>query len=68
MLSADEAANLIEAIAARQDRTAFATLFRHFGPRIRAFLMRGGADAEATPSTGTGPSGPSIRPTSLRWL
>ena len=47
MLSADEAANLIEAIAARQDRTAFATLFRHFGPRIRAFLMRGGADAEA---------------------
>ena len=47
MLSADEAANLIEAIAARQDRTAFASLFRHFGPRIRAFLMRGGADAEA---------------------
>jgi len=47
MLSADEAANLIEAIAARQDRTAFATLFRHYAPRIRAFLMRGGADAEA---------------------
>jgi RNA polymerase sigma-70 factor (ECF subfamily) len=47
MLSADEAADLIEAIAARQDRAAFATLFRHFGPRIRAFLMRGGADAEA---------------------
>ena len=47
MLSADEAADLIEAIATRQDRPAFAALFRHYGPRIRAFLMKGGADAEA---------------------
>lgn len=47
MLSADEAADLIEAIATRQDRTAFASLFRHFAPRIKAFIMRGGADAEA---------------------
>jgi RNA polymerase sigma-70 factor (ECF subfamily) len=47
MLSADEAADLIEAIATRQDRTAFASLFHHFAPRIKAFIMRGGADAEA---------------------
>ena len=32
-LTADEAADLIEAIAARQDRAAFAALFRHFAPR-----------------------------------
>ncbi|MBX9946245.1 MAG: sigma-70 family RNA polymerase sigma factor [Reyranella sp.] len=47
MLSADEAADLIEVIAARQDRAAFASLFRHFAPRIKAFIMRGGADAES---------------------
>ena len=47
MLGADEAADLIEAIAARQDKTAFAALFRHFAPRVKAFVMRGGADAEA---------------------
>ena len=46
MLSADEAADLIEAIAARQDRAAFAALFRHFAPRIKAFVMRGGTDAD----------------------
>ncbi len=47
MLSAEEAAELIEASAARQDRVAFAALFRHFAPRVKAFVMRGGADAEA---------------------
>ena len=46
MLSADEAADLIEAIAARQDRAAFAALFRHFAPRLKAFVMRGGTDAD----------------------
>ena len=46
MLSADEAADLIEAIAARQDRAAFASLFRHYAPRVKAFIMRGGTDAE----------------------
>jgi RNA polymerase sigma-70 factor (ECF subfamily) len=46
MLSADEAADLIEAIASRQDRVAFANLFRHFVPRVKAFVMRGGTDAE----------------------
>src|ERR1700687_781640 len=47
MLTADEAADLIEAIASRQDRAAFATLFRHYAPRVKAFIMRGGANAEA---------------------
>ena len=47
MLTAEEAADLIEAIASRQDRAAFAGLYRHFGPRVKAFIMRGGTDAEA---------------------
>ena len=45
-MTADEAADLIEAIAARQDRAAFAALFRHFAPRLKAFVMRGGTDAD----------------------
>lgn len=28
-----------------QDRAAFAELFRHFAPRVKAFLMKSGADA-----------------------
>ncbi len=47
MLSADDAAQLIEAIASRQDRAAFESLFRHFVPRVKAFIMRGGTDPEA---------------------
>ena len=47
MLSADEAADLIEAIATRQDRAAFASLYRHYLPRVKAFIMRSGADAES---------------------
>jgi RNA polymerase sigma-70 factor (ECF subfamily) len=46
-MTPDEAADLIEAIAARQDRAAFASLFRYYGPRVKAFLMRGGSDSEA---------------------
>lgn len=46
-LTVEEAADLIAAIAARQDRAAFETLFRHYAPRVKAFVMRGGADAEA---------------------
>lgn len=46
LLSADEAADLIEAIALRRDRDAFARLFRHYVPRLKAFVMRGGADAD----------------------
>lgn len=47
MISADEAADLIEAIASRQDRAAFASLYRHYVPRVKAFIMRSGADAES---------------------
>ena len=46
MLSTEEAADLIEAIASHQDRAAFASLFGHFAPRVKAFIMRGGTDAE----------------------
>ena len=47
MLSTDEAADLIEAIASHQDGAAFASLFRYFVPRVKGFIMRGGTDAEA---------------------
>lgn len=33
------------ALRDRQDRQAFAALFRHFAPRVKAFLMKGGATA-----------------------
>jgi len=39
--------DLLEAVAERHDRSAFATLFRHFAPRLKAFGMRQGADAAA---------------------
>ena len=34
---------LIERVRDAQDRAAFATLFQHFAPRVKAFLMKGGA-------------------------
>lgn len=37
---------LIRAVAARRDRAAFAELFEHFAPRLKAFMMKGGADGE----------------------
>ena len=33
------------AVRDRQDRAAFARLFGHFAPRVKAFLMKGGAPA-----------------------
>lgn len=39
---ADELADLLEAVAARHDRVAFAGLFRHFAPRIKSWLLRAG--------------------------
>lgn len=42
----DDSADLIEAVARRQDRAAFAELFRRFAPRIKAFVMRAGTDAD----------------------
>ena len=34
-----------------KDQSAFVELFRHFGPRVKAFLMRGGADATLAEET-----------------
>jgi RNA polymerase sigma-70 factor (ECF subfamily) len=36
-------ASLIEAIAIRRDRAAFVTLYKHFAPRVKTFLLRSGA-------------------------
>jgi RNA polymerase sigma-70 factor (ECF subfamily) len=36
---------MIQAIARDRDRAAFAALFRHFGARIKAYLLRQGCDA-----------------------
>ncbi|ARE40459.1 RNA polymerase sigma-70 factor, ECF family [Rhodovulum sp. P5] len=35
----------IEHVRERKDQGAFAELFRHFAPRVKAFLMKSGADA-----------------------
>jgi RNA polymerase sigma-70 factor, ECF subfamily len=40
-------AALIEAVAMRQDRAAFAALFAHFAPRIKTFMLRSGASAQS---------------------
>jgi RNA polymerase sigma-70 factor (ECF subfamily) len=37
-------ADWLEAVAADQDKAAFAKLFSHFGPRLKAYLLRLGAD------------------------
>jgi RNA polymerase sigma-70 factor (ECF subfamily) len=34
---------LIQSVAVRQDRVAFAKLFEHFAPRIKAYMQRSGA-------------------------
>ena len=38
-------AALLIAVRDNQDKAAFAALFRHFAPRIKAFLMKSGANA-----------------------
>ncbi len=35
----------MQRIHTQQDKTAFAAVFRHFAPRVKAFLMKSGADA-----------------------
>ena len=42
MPTSDELNELALAIAERGDRAAFATLFKHFAPRVKSFLMRSG--------------------------
>jgi len=39
---ADELADFVRSVGARADREAFAELYRHFGPRLKTFFMRGG--------------------------
>lgn len=36
----------LAAVRDRQDKAAFAELFRHFAPRVKAFLMKSGSTAE----------------------
>lgn len=42
MPTSEELNALVLAIAASSDRQAFAALFKHFAPRVKAFLMRSG--------------------------
>ena len=34
---------LLEAVAIRRDRDAFVTLYKHFAPRVKTYLLRSGA-------------------------
>lgn len=47
-LTNDELCGLLEAVAARRDRDAFARLFKHFAPRLKGFGLRHGTDAAAS--------------------
>jgi len=38
--------DLLHRVAVSQDRAAFQSLFTHFAPRIKAYLLRGGAPAQ----------------------
>ena len=40
-------AELLARVAERRDRAAFASMFEHFAPRLKAYLMRLGAEAGA---------------------
>lgn len=42
---ADRLASLLEAVADRRDRSAFAELFDYFAPRLKGFIMRRGVEA-----------------------
>ena len=42
MPTSEELNALVQAVAASADRQAFAALFKHFAPRVKAFLMRSG--------------------------
>ncbi len=41
--SNEEWVALVDRVRSHQDRAAFAQLFRHFAPRVKAFLMKSGA-------------------------
>jgi RNA polymerase sigma-70 factor (ECF subfamily) len=42
---AEKWVELLRAVRDRQDQSAFAALFAHFAPRVKAFLIRSGMDA-----------------------
>jgi RNA polymerase sigma-70 factor (ECF subfamily) len=42
----DQLANLLASVASERDKTAFNSLFEHFGPRLKGFMMRKGASGE----------------------
>jgi RNA polymerase sigma-70 factor (ECF subfamily) len=44
--TADHLESLLERVAGQRDRAAFVELFDHFAPRLKAFMLRGGADPE----------------------
>lgn len=43
MATSEEMSELLQAVAVAGDRQAFAVLFRHFAPRVKSYLMRGGS-------------------------
>ena len=43
----DPLINCIQAVAASRDRDAFRQLFEHFAPRIKAWMLKAGADMQA---------------------
>ena len=47
MTEEDDYDDLLVAVARRRDREAFARLFAHFAPRLKAYLMKSGAPAPA---------------------
>ena len=46
MPTGDEWVELVRSVAVAGDRSAFAVLFKHFAPRVKAHLMRAGVDPE----------------------
>jgi len=46
MPSGDELIELVRAVGLESDRGAFAVLFKHFAPRIKAYLIRSGTERE----------------------
>ncbi len=44
--TSNELEALVERVASSRDKQAFASLFDHFAPRLKSFMLRGGADPE----------------------
>src|SRR4051812_7213952 len=45
MPTSEELNLLLKAVSADADRQAFAALFKHFAPRVKSYLVRGGSSA-----------------------